>query len=225
MESLVLEFLVACQANLRCREPVLIELASALGVRPEEVFYGWCEQQWRQRGLFREGKWAYFFHGYECDVWNQEDGRFLRLDFGPRGNVAAFTEWGVTQFIMATKAPWPDFPNLKQHLANRPPPYNERSGSPERAGILGDELQKQGFVESAAPDLLEWERQYLSKSTEGFSVLRLPDGTPERTRLDMGVAGRLVISTRGEAFLATVAREANGPCLVGTPGPWEPVHP
>jgi hypothetical protein len=113
-------------------------LAHHLGVAPEEVFYRWirspgCEQS----GSIAGSDWRYFFHGLECDLKNVCDGRFLRLDFGPNGRYDTFTGWGILQFIMTTKHPWHEFPELKAFLAAGPEPCNERSGSHHKmAGLI-----------------------------------------------------------------------------------------
>lgn len=69
------------------------------------------------------------------------DGRFLRVDFGPGGCLDTSTGWGVLQFVMASKVPWREFPELRAHLAGKPPPYDELSGSHERMVEIVDKLE------------------------------------------------------------------------------------
>jgi hypothetical protein len=149
--------------------------------------------------------WGYYFHGYECDFRHGSDGRFLRFDFAPGGVTEAFTAWGVTQFVMTAKTPWPAFPALQAHLAEMPP-YNELSGDVGRAVQLCEALEKEGFVSVAAPDLIAFARQHTTLNAEGIAVQRLPDGTPERTWLDVSVADRKVMTAEGRSFLASLGR-------------------
>ena len=134
MGELELQFLIACHESVARRRPLIADLAALLDVRTDEVFYLWAERRCKQSGSFRGGEWTYFFHGYECDLRHANDGRFLRIDFGPHGRTDTFTSWGAAQFVMTSKSPWPDFYDLKAYLANRPPPYDEYSASLERAG-------------------------------------------------------------------------------------------
>src|SRR4051794_13571540 len=100
MEPLEFDIVEACgEAELRQRE-MIPQLASALDAPVEEVFYTWAFRRCRQHGEIPNSPWRYFFHGLECDLKNTTDGRFLRLDFGPRGRIDTFTAWGVLQFIM-----------------------------------------------------------------------------------------------------------------------------
>src|SRR5438093_10228457 len=133
-------FHACCQVVLR-QEELVPALAKVLGVRPDEVFYTWAARKCEQTGFLDE-KWRYFFHGLECDLRNLKDGRFLRIDFGPGGRFDAFTAWGVTQFVMTSKEPWPDFGELRDYLAKGALPYTEHSGSAEKAERLLDRLQR-----------------------------------------------------------------------------------
>src|SRR5262249_51380423 len=129
--------------------------------------------------------------------------RFLRVDFGPGGITTAFTAWGVTQFIMTSKAPWREFPQLQSYLAEGPPPYSEHSGSLERAGVLFDKLDEQGLITTIAPELLELGRQQPSHNSEGIPVVRLPEWVSERQRLDIYVANRKSVTEKGKSLLLT----------------------
>ena len=208
MEDLDLQFLIACHASIARRRPLIADLAALLKVRTEEMFYLWAERRWKQRGSFRGGEWTYFFHGYECDLRHAPDGRFLRIDFGPHGNTDTFTSWGVAQFVMTSKSPWPEFSDLKAHLANHPPPYEEHSASLERAGLLCDHLEAAGLIESADRELLALAERHTTLNDEGLPTLRLPPGTPDRTYLDISVAQRKVISDAGEKWMELQARDA-----------------
>lgn len=206
MNSLPAMLLMACEQFVGVRRPLVEDLASALGVPPQELFYLWMERRCRPRGTLQGGAWGYYFHGYECDFRHGSDGRFLRFDFAPGGATEAFTAWGVTQFVMTTRTPWPEFPALQAHLAEKPPPYNELSGDVGRAVQLCEGLEKEGFVSVAAPDLIAFGRQHTTLNAEGIAVQRLPDDTPERTWLDVSVADRNVVTAEGRSFLANLGR-------------------
>lgn len=208
MDDLDLQFLIACHESVICRRPLLADLAAFHGVRADELFYLWAERGCKQRGTIRGGEWTYFFHGCECDLDHAEDGRFLRIDFGPHGRTDAFTSWGVAQFVMTSKHPWPEFPDLQTFLAIHPPPYNERSVTFDRETSLSDRLQAAGFIESADPELLALAERYTSLNDDGLSTLCLPPGTPDRTFLDILVARRKVITESGKRRIALLTSEA-----------------
>jgi hypothetical protein len=208
MNEMALQFLIACDESITRRRPILAELAALHNVRPDELFYLWAERRCQQRGSLGGGEWLYFFHGIECDLRHAQDGRFLRLDFGPHGITDAFTPWGAAQFIMTSKSPWPEFNDLKTYLADHAPPYDEYAASMERAGKLCDCLEEAGLIETADPELLVLAERHPSPNAEGLPTLRLPPGTPERTSFDIMVANRKVISDAGRKLLSSQAREA-----------------
>jgi hypothetical protein len=113
-----------------------------------------------------------------------------------------FTSWGVAQFVMTSKSPWPDFPDLKAYLANRLPPYDEHSASLERAGALGDHLERAGLIEPADRELLAIAERYTTLNTEGIPTLRLPRGTSDRMYFDISVAQRKLITEAGKRILS-----------------------
>src|SRR5205807_2783626 len=126
----------------------------------------------------------------ECDLKNLNGGRFLRLDFGPGGRFDAFTAWGVTQFIMTSKAPWPDFGELRDYLAKGALPYTEHSGSAEKAERLLDRLQRWGLVETADKQLVALAKKHTRKDPQGVSVLSLPSERSALTSYDLSVSHR-----------------------------------
>jgi hypothetical protein len=204
MEPLLLDFLSACNTSVELRQPLMADLAASLGVTPGELGYFWAARRCKQRGSFNGGEWVYYFHGQECDIWQATDKRFLRLDFGPRSILTAFTVTGVTQFVMKACPPWDEFPTLKLYLATKPPPYDIYAGSLERAGELYDRLEQAGLVGIAAPDLVEFAQRYTSVNTEGLTVVQLPPDTSDRTWFDVGVAHRKVITDKGRSLLAAL---------------------
>ena len=206
MDKLALDFLAACETSICRRLPLLAELATGLGVQPEELGYLWAARGCSQRGSMSGGEWVYYFHGDECDIWHATDKRFARVDFGPRGVLTAFTVVGVTQFVMKAKSPWEEFPSLQQHLATSPPPYDIHSGSLERAGALYDQLESEGLVGVVAPDLIAFAQQHTSLNTDGIAVLRLPPDTSDRMWFDVSVAERKVVTAEGRSFLANFSR-------------------
>lgn len=190
MEAIELGVLEACQEVIRRQHEMLPLLAAAVNVSEEDVFYTWALRQCKQHGDLAGTDWWYFFHGMECDLRNKADGRFLRIDFGPGGSVDAFTAWGVLQFIMTAVPPWTEYSQLKRRLAERPPPYDEFSGSMPRMGEVWDRLEARGAFEKAAPSLLALETLYTQIGPDGIRRIRFPDGTPEKTRIDCSVANR-----------------------------------
>jgi hypothetical protein len=88
MESVHLEVLKACEELILKQNEILPHLAKVLEVETNEIFYEWAFRRISQTGNILDNKWRYFFHGFECDIENLSDGRFLRIDFGP---IAIFT--------------------------------------------------------------------------------------------------------------------------------------
>jgi hypothetical protein len=208
MEELHLQFLIACHELVVRRRPLIADLAAQLDVRRDELFYLWAERRCKQRGSFRSGEWTYFFHGYECDLRHANDGRFLRVDFGPGGNTETFTSWGTAQFVMTSKCPWSEFSDLRAYLADRAPPYDEHSASLQRAGLLCDHLERAGLIESADRELLALADRHTTLNAEGIPTLRLPQGTPDRIYFDISVAQRKVISDAGKSLIVSQTSEA-----------------
>jgi hypothetical protein len=194
-------FLSACQEAVARQHEIVPALASALQVKPEDVFYLWAERRCVQRGHFLGEQWAFFFHGLECDVKNQNDGRFLRLDFGPGGRFDTFTAWGIAQFIMASGSPWPAFEELKTLLAVSPPPYNEQSGSLERAAESWHRLELMGLLQIADKNLAAIEQKYTTVNAQGLKVRSLPADFPRRQYHDISVCSRHLISSAGQRML------------------------
>jgi hypothetical protein len=197
------EVLRACQeVTLRQRE-VLPHLARTLEVSVKEVFYAWALRRCPQSGQVAQGNWRYFFHGLECDLMHEPDGRFLRIDFGPGGRLDTFTSWGVLQFVMTTTAPWREFPRLKQYFAEHGPPYDQNSGSMTRLVPIWDRLDTRGAFAKADPALVEFQAKHTEVREGGMRFLRFPPDTPEKLRVDCSVAHRTIISPYGHGLLGT----------------------
>src|SRR3954454_3775873 len=126
LDSDDLDLLAACfEARRRQRE--MLPLIAAMSVPGPQVFYEWAIWR-RSQDKIPNTSWVLRFHGLECDLRNEQDGRFIRYDFGPRGSVECLTPFGVLQFIMTSTAPWQEFPSLRARMAQRGPPFDELSG-------------------------------------------------------------------------------------------------
>ncbi len=201
MEFPEIDILNAChEAELRQRE-MLPLLASALSVPPEAVFYTWAFRRCRQRGELPGTPWGYFFHGLECDLKNSADGRFLRLDFGPRGRIDTISAWGVLQLIMTSTAPWADFPELKNLFADKAPPYDQFSGNFPQFCEDWDRLEGQGCFDLADSTLVQFLAQCTVVDPSGVQMVRFPPGTPEETQIDCSVAHRKHLSASARRLL------------------------
>jgi hypothetical protein len=196
-QQLEYPLLVACREVILRQGELMPQLAETVGVRPEELFYTWAFRKCRQHGRLHTGDWAYFFHGLECDLRNTADGRFLRVDFGPGGRLDTFTAWGVLQFIMASKPPWPEFRELKSGFAETPPPFDEYSGSLAKLGMVFDRIEELGLIEKADEELARFAEEHTHLNPEGIRVLSLPPETPEHVYFDISVCNRRVLSAKG----------------------------
>lgn len=197
MDSIERGVLEACQEVVSRQREMLPLLAAALQAPEDQVFYMWAFRRCKQRGRLEGTEWVYFFHGLECDLQNVTDGRFLRIDFGPRGRVDTFTAWGVLQFIMTSVPPWPEFPQLKACFAKGALPFDQFSGSLEKMAQVWDRLEAKGTFEKADPSLVELEAKHTSRGPEGQLVIRFPPELSEETSVDCAVAGRQRLSEYG----------------------------
>jgi hypothetical protein len=192
--------LKACHEVVTRQQELLPLLAKAVGVPEREVWYTWAFRRCKQSGRVGESGWSYFFHGIECDL-KHADGRFLRLDFGPKGRMDTFTAWGVLQFIMTSAPPWSEFVDLKQHLAERGPPFNELSGSFSKMVAIWAALEARGAFEPADPELVAFQARYTTIGPEGITYVTLPPGTSDEVQVDCMVAHRPILSAVGHHLL------------------------
>ncbi len=196
-----LRVLEACQEVTVRQSELIPRLAETLGVSEGAVFYTWALRRCKQSGTVNDTDWRYFFHGLECDLENVADGRFLRIDFGPGGRLDTFTAWGVLQFIMTSKPPWPEFPDLQQQFAENGPPYDLYSGSFTKLLDVWNRLGAHGVFQQAAPNLVRFQAEHTSLGADGLRYLRFPPDTSEETRVDCTVAHRLCLSGLGHRIL------------------------
>jgi hypothetical protein len=198
-------FLNACQEVVWRQQELVPALAKSLGVTPTEVFYHWvCPPRCEQVGTIASTEWRYFFHGLECDLRHQ-DGRSLRVDFGPGGRFDTFTGWGVLQFIMTSKAPWKEFPELRTHLTDKSLPSDTAdrfSGNHKEMTVLVSRLEECGWIEVADADLCALTEQCTTIDSEGRRMVKLPKHLTGREVWDTMACHRLVLSDLGKQMLA-----------------------
>jgi hypothetical protein len=70
MDTIELGVLEACQEAVCCQGELLPQLAAALNVPQDQIFYTWAFRRCKQRGSLEGTDWVYFFHGLECDLEN-----------------------------------------------------------------------------------------------------------------------------------------------------------
>src|SRR5262249_44461622 len=157
-----------CSEVISHQQELLSMMASHLNLSASQILYEWGNGKFKQWGSLNKGEWSYLFHGMECDFKNTVDGRFLRVDFGPRGRTDTFTPWGITQFIMASKPPWSEFEELKRYLAQNPPPYDQCSGSLEKMEPIWNELERKGLIEKADQGLIDFAAKHTVTGTDGI---------------------------------------------------------
>ena len=212
MDEIEFGVLVACREYAIRQTEMLPLLAAALGVEETQVFYSWALRRCAQPGKLADRDWAYRFHGLECDLKNQKDGRFLRIDFGPKGRVGILNLGGVERFIMTSVLPWPEFPNLRTYFAKSGPPFDEYSGSWEKMSEVWGRLESKGLFEQADPNLVSLMASYTTRGPDGLNYVRFPHETTEETRADCSVAHRQRLSHKATQLLKT--RNLNRPLLV-----------
>ncbi|MEM8862221.1 MAG: hypothetical protein AAGD96_28200 [Chloroflexota bacterium] len=119
-------------------------IAETINTTPENIFY---ERHLNFDFVFPrkiEGtKWRCMFHGIgDCAVTHEEDGRHLEIPFGLNSRYDHFSGWGTLLYIMSSKAPWPNYVELKSFLADKPPPYERWSGSHEKMMSLTQKIDQ-----------------------------------------------------------------------------------
>jgi hypothetical protein len=203
-------FLCASQEAVLRQQELVPMLAQSLGVEPNEVFYHWVKPpRCEQSGKIVDTDWKYYFHGYECNLKHSQDGRFLRIDFGPHGRFDTFSGWGVLQFVMTTTSPWKGFPDLQAFLAEKSPPYNELSGSHQRMTQLARRMAELHLVEAADSELCELVEKHTYIEPNGWHVVKLPAPFNDWTRSefwDSAVCERWVFSDLGKRVITEGAQ-------------------
>jgi hypothetical protein len=155
----------------------------------------------------RSGDWEAFFHGFECDVQNVKDGRFVRIDFGPSARPLALSGFGVLQYVMCAREPWRPFPVLRGWLAESGPPYHPLSGSHAKMTEIAARLASAKLFEVADPVL--WSRRSEFETFDarlGCTVLRVPASGTGPTASDLVLCGRGVLSPLAAQILAKAGR-------------------
>ncbi|MEM9775997.1 MAG: hypothetical protein AAF902_15580 [Chloroflexota bacterium] len=105
------------------------------------------------------------FHGIgDCAVTHEEDGRHLEIPFGLNSRFDHVSAWGTMLYIMSSKAPWPEYNELKNYLAGeKPPPYERWSGSHEKMVMLSDKLYQLPLFEESDPKMTEQKKRQAGK--------------------------------------------------------------
>lgn len=215
--ELVRLFLLVWYESITLQKIIVPKLADTLDVRPDEIFYLWnmlphsqSSERIQGTGIIQGTKWKFFFHGmYECDILHAEDGRFLQVMFGPNGRYDIFSGWGTLQFVMASKSPWSEFPQLKAYLAQEPPPYTYVSGEHGKMVELTKLIAQLGLFEVADKELYalscELKEKDASRDKQGRYTLAFPppyNNPFERMFWDLEVCEALVLSERGQQMFA-----------------------
>jgi len=202
MKNIEIEFLKAINDMTQLKLELAPCIAEKLGCGIKQIFYIWNKREIEQEGNFLD--WTYFFHGLECDLISNKDNRFIKIEFGPGGRVDTFTGWGAVQYIMASREPWPEYPELKKKLAAKKPPYDYFSGSHKKVVKLLKKLEKTKYVEVSDKALCVLVKESTIIDEEGYSFLNLPDDFSEVRITDSMVCHRLVISDKGRDVLKTL---------------------
>lgn len=207
MNEIEFGVLQACQEYAQRQHEMLPPLAVAIGVAENEVLYAKMRGPIAHRGTLPGGDWTYYFHGFECDLRNQKDGRFLRMDFGPKGRVGILNDYGVLRLIMTSVSPWREFPNLRNYFAKGGPPFDENSGDWQRMSEAWRHLESHGVFEQADPALVALQAKYTKRGVDGLNYVDYPLEISNETRLDCAVAHRKQLSPKAMQILKTHALE------------------
>jgi hypothetical protein len=146
--------------------------------------------------------WRFFFHGNECWVKHQQDGRFLNIAFGPGGRYD--TVGDGTGYALTAKPPWRPFPELQAYLAKTGPPYDEHSLDYQKAIELGRTFWEMGLFELADPQLAALKERHTKVDDQGRHVTQLPEGFSDPTKRpfwDLMVCEDRIFSAKGLQFI------------------------
>jgi hypothetical protein len=194
MNTSDLRYLHACGELALRKQELGVLLGRALGVLSDMLFYTWMSRKCEQVGSIPGTDWRYFFHGFECELKNEADGRHLRYDFGPGGRLDALSGSAVSCFVSGSRAPWKEFPDLREHLGQ----------DTVKSQAILDRLQQEGYFEPADPKLCALVRDCTRVQPDGSTRITPPTGTTWETQVDMMVADRAVLSLAGRMALANL---------------------
>jgi hypothetical protein len=135
-------------------------------------------------------EWTYNFHGLELDIQNRHDGRFARLEFGPRGMDDVFSSSSVGIFAVSSRLPWPIFPRLKFFLLENGKYHHAR-----RTGDLFQALMDAGLIEPSDTHLLSLRNQYTRLNELSQNVVDIPDELAPAEMLDAFLCDNFVLSS------------------------------
>jgi len=191
MDALDLRVLQACEELVLRKQEVGVLLAGALGVSPEWIFYTWMNRKCEQIGSIPGTDWKHFFHGCECELKNEADGRHLRYDFGPRGRLDTVSGSAVSSFVKGSKHPWKEFPDLRQQLGD----------DPVKAQDILDRLERLGYFEPADPKLCALRKNCTQTDPDSITRITFPKAMSWEAQVDVMVARRPVFSSEGRKLL------------------------
>lgn len=212
MRDLARLFLLAWHKSIEYQTELLPYLANTLEIPLEDIYYHWVlPPRCQQTGIIQDTRWRYFFHGIaDCDLTHIEDDRFLQVSFGPYGRYDTFSGWGTMLFVMASKVPWSEYSELKNYLADGPPPYNHLSGSHHRMLELLEAIGTLGLFEVADKKLTRLKtklrKEFTSIDSEGRLIFSPPAPYNDATSKlfwDLEVCDVQVLSELGKHMFAS----------------------
>jgi hypothetical protein len=202
LTKLELSFLHACQADIVCKQVFVPLVAHQIGMPSKELFNQWQTGPDSQTHLFTgsigETCWKYIFHGFECEVENYNDGRHLRIEFGPHGRFDTISPDTIYTYVRSSRAPWREFPKLREFFVKKSPPNAIYIQSVRE---MFHRLSQRGYFEAADKELCA----LVKKNNSGPPDSRRTDwqykGVLDSTvhfSLDECVCGRWVLSDLGK---------------------------
>ncbi len=208
LTSVELNVLTACQEALQEKQKLIHLLSKTFRLEPQNIFYHWINGKLPQHGYLSNKQWKYFFHGLECDLRHQ-DGRFIRMEFGPGGRIDTFTDWGIYKYITSFKKHWLTSIDVDSYLA-------KLMASPEsldnyqKTSLIVNRLKDLKLLVPVAPELAK-ELNGCHVKTFGASemVVQLPKHLTDRKYFDTRVCNRLIIAAKGWQLLPATASQSS----------------
>lgn len=198
LTSVELNVLTACQDALQEKQKLILLLAKTFHLEPQNIFYHWINGKLPQHGYLSNKQWKYFFHGLECDLRHQ-DGRFLRMEFGPGGRIDTFTDWGIYKYITSFRKHWLTSIEVDTSVAKMTSAASSESLDPyQKISLIVNRLKDLKLLVPVAPELAK-ELNGCHVKTFGANemVVQLPKHLTDRKYFDTRVCNRLIISATG----------------------------
>ncbi|WP_372364961.1 hypothetical protein [Candidatus Uabimicrobium sp. HlEnr_7] len=195
-------FLCACKHVVDYQQEVFPLIAADLKNTINVGYYEWMSLYpgvgFNFDGIitWQEEEWRYWFHSSECSVENIKDGRHIRIDFGPKGRLDTFCQWGVLLYVVCSRAPWPNFAELCHFLMPNSPPYHISDAYGAKKFDYFDKFAHLDLIVYPDLPLYNLQQKYFYRSEAGHFIQSYPNDGPDSLRFDFEVCNRYILTQK-----------------------------